>query len=229
MQEIVEVHSSQFPHRSTAHQLVPFEGRYCRPTESSKADETERQCYGLWPIAATANHACLPNAHISYIGNMLIMRATKEVKKGEEIFLSYIQASESYEHRRRYSAKKGGVACECKLCEAESRTPKELLHLRDMLHESFKDSDRGCLSTSQHASKVRIAQLQRIVAEIAKTYHPDIYTALARVNLTAPLLRVFELCALYKTSQGQTDFYLVLNAAHRYLHDGLALSRPRRY
>lgn len=41
------------------------------------------------PNTSRANHSCVPNGDRSFIGDMMIIRATREIKAGEEIRLSY--------------------------------------------------------------------------------------------------------------------------------------------
>jgi tetratricopeptide (TPR) repeat protein len=47
-------------------------------------------CLGIWPVASRANHSCLSNAEYSFLGDFMLVRANKDIPKGEEITLSYI-------------------------------------------------------------------------------------------------------------------------------------------
>jgi tetratricopeptide (TPR) repeat protein len=44
---------------------------------------------GLWTHIANANHACLSNAVRSFLGDMIILRAARDIRAGEEITISY--------------------------------------------------------------------------------------------------------------------------------------------
>ncbi|KAK8102098.1 hypothetical protein PG984_015244 [Apiospora sp. TS-2023a] len=46
-------------------------------------------CCGLWPLAARANHSCLANCRRSFVGDMVILRATQNLAAGTEVFLNY--------------------------------------------------------------------------------------------------------------------------------------------
>lgn len=41
------------------------------------------------PTTTRANHSCIPNGDRSFIGDMMILRATREIKAGVDIRLSY--------------------------------------------------------------------------------------------------------------------------------------------
>ncbi|KAK8063277.1 hypothetical protein PG996_007929 [Apiospora saccharicola] len=47
-----------------------------------------RQC-GIWPHASMINHACDANAIHSFMGDLIIIRAAKDIRKGEEITIVY--------------------------------------------------------------------------------------------------------------------------------------------
>jgi len=44
----------------------------------------------LNPALAMVNHSCIPNAFVQLVGRQAVLHAYQEIKKGEEIQISYI-------------------------------------------------------------------------------------------------------------------------------------------
>ena len=61
-------------------------------TDPTKAQRSPDNC-ALFPHASLANHSCLPNAARVFIGDALILRATRPIAKGEEILHTYVTSS----------------------------------------------------------------------------------------------------------------------------------------
>ena len=69
------------------------------------------------PIAAKANHSCDPNCVIVWEGPSLRFRTMRPIKEGEEIFISYIDASQPYSRRQHELKEKFYFTCECAKCQ----------------------------------------------------------------------------------------------------------------
>lgn len=67
---------------------------------------------GIWLLACRANHSCIPNFCRAFVGDMLILRASKSIPKDTEIFDSYITPSDSFPDRRT-NLNGYGFECEC--------------------------------------------------------------------------------------------------------------------
>ena len=61
---------------------------------------------GLYALQSTCNHSCEPNAEVTfpYSNSTLAVKATKSIKSGEEIFISYVD--ECCLERSRHSRQK---------------------------------------------------------------------------------------------------------------------------
>jgi hypothetical protein len=46
------------------------------------------------PILAQANHSCSPNAVVVFDGRSVALRALESISKGDQVFISYITATE---------------------------------------------------------------------------------------------------------------------------------------
>ena len=71
------------------------------------------------------NHSCIPNAQaeVRDDGHVTIS-ALRDLAKDEEVLISYVDATESYDERRKTLAMHYGFECRCERCVTEGR--KEL-------------------------------------------------------------------------------------------------------
>ena len=85
------------------------------------SEETNDSGAGMYQITSFVNHSCLPNA--TYLTNgpkygyKMILKAKKEIKKGEQIFISYIE-DQKYEDRK-IKLSQYGFDCKCLACQME--------------------------------------------------------------------------------------------------------------
>lgn len=68
------------------------------------------------PLFAKANHSCDPNCVAIWDGPKLQFRSVKPIKKGEELFISYIDPSQPYNRRKRELEDKFYFTCKCSKC-----------------------------------------------------------------------------------------------------------------
>ncbi|KAG9600336.1 SET domain-containing protein, partial [Aureobasidium melanogenum] len=68
---------------------------------SARMTMTTPKSTGLWIHIANANHACLSNAVRSFIGDLIILRAAKDINNGEEITISYQNPAPLLEDRQK--------------------------------------------------------------------------------------------------------------------------------
>lgn len=78
---------------------------------------------GLWITAAYTNHSCLPNVEKEFVGDLLLLRATRNIAAGDEVYHSYV-AGGSYKERRKALMTTWNFECDCKLCIRESKSVK---------------------------------------------------------------------------------------------------------
>ncbi len=64
----------------------------------SRETESGGMAIGLWTYVCYMNHRCVPNSMRSFLGDVLISRATRDIRKGEELFPS-IRASQGSDGR----------------------------------------------------------------------------------------------------------------------------------
>jgi hypothetical protein len=71
------------------------------------------------PILALANHSCSPNAVVVFDGRSVALRALDSIKKGEQVFISYITAVEDRTSRQRDLKQRYFFDCQCEKCRED--------------------------------------------------------------------------------------------------------------
>jgi hypothetical protein len=132
---------------------------------------------GLWARHAYINHDCVPNVRIDYIGDLMMLRAARPLKAGEEIFHSYNQSLD-FEARQAMLLSTWGFECVCDLCTAEKKDGKEL---RDKRMELVGEADAFVEKTPwAGAKRLALRKAQRLAQAIDETFDAERYKDLPR-------------------------------------------------
>lgn len=74
----------------------------------------------LWPYYSLFNHSCDPNVTERVSGGSMVLYATRPIKKGEELYVSYVpMGNMPRQMRQRVLRKWFGESCRCLRCERE--------------------------------------------------------------------------------------------------------------
>jgi tetratricopeptide (TPR) repeat protein len=133
---------------------------------------------GLWVHAAYINHSCVPNAQKEYIGDLLIIRATRAISAGEEIFHAYDESSD-FDARQASLMTTWGFECNCRLCEAEKKDSAEVKNKREELRgeaDAFVAREPWA-----GAKRMTIIKAQKIARGIQETYNKERYEGLPKM------------------------------------------------
>lgn len=118
---------------------------------------------GVWSFISHINHSCISNISLSFIGDMAIVRATRDLEAGAELliscggplpFESYDETQERLSH--------WGFACDCALCTERKATPNEMILKR-------KSLEIPILECSQITSK-DLPDVRRVLEQLEQTY-----------------------------------------------------------
>lgn len=103
---------------------------------------------GLFPRIARINHSCRPNT--SYYWNeklnKRIVYATRKIKAGEELFVSYISLLLSREDRQK-QLDRYGFKCQCEACAQGHAAQETSDLLRVTIHKAFANFDNQLVLT----------------------------------------------------------------------------------
>lgn len=132
IRRIIDLNSFGCP-RSSAKSLLNPEG------PSGKSDSF--QSIGLWTQASYTNHSCVPNIYRSFIGDMVIIRATRNLPAGTELVWWYqpppTGETTSYLDHQKKLRQQWGFTCKCAMCRDLRDTPKVVLQRRQELRAEF--------------------------------------------------------------------------------------------
>ncbi|KAJ1490191.1 hypothetical protein T484DRAFT_1665040 [Baffinella frigidus] len=130
---------------------------------------------GIYPLAALANHACLPNCVQTFKGTAITIRAMREIPSGEEVTIAYVDVATPLVQRKADLKERYLFECECGGCsgeEAEAREASKVAWKSDHVSEELRDealklAEEACIS----AEKMRGSAdevLERVLEACAK-------------------------------------------------------------
>lgn len=143
---------------------------------------------GLWLAAARMNHACLPNTEVVFFGDMLVVRATRDLKAGDELTTNYGgRANEPYARRKKRLSTRYGFICDCALCKADAKVPLLVVNLRNQLEIKIADfvethDPVQCLTGSE-LGKSFLTEAKGLRGLLETTYNVHDYADLPRLDL----------------------------------------------
>ncbi|THX60295.1 SET domain-containing protein, partial [Aureobasidium pullulans] len=108
------------PDNSSASEIQEFVGKILRNSLTLTTPTLDPLGIALDPIACSANHSCEPNASVLFDVPRLMMRSLAPIKKGEEVFISYIDHTEPFYRRRAQLELRYCFKCECSKCRLGS-------------------------------------------------------------------------------------------------------------
>lgn len=132
---------------------------------------------GMWIQASYANHSCLANAHYAFIGDMMILRAARDIAAGDEILINYVSAAQSYPQKFLKLNLTYGFQCECALCAVEAQVSPAVFVERDRLE---READ-AFLSSQPGPNDLSRARAEELHARKKATYDNTLYGCLPRL------------------------------------------------
>ncbi|KAF2745523.1 hypothetical protein M011DRAFT_479030 [Sporormia fimetaria CBS 119925] len=124
--------------------VVNHTSYFCRPSLKLYEEEVlkrvkpsaERKDCGFWVLPSYINHSCLGNCQRSFIGDLFILRATRDLPKDTELVTPYVLGSgPGFEAQMR---KTWGFTCTCPLCLYTKTLPDEFKSKETKLINSIK-------------------------------------------------------------------------------------------
>ncbi|KAI5268225.1 hypothetical protein E4T47_07788 [Aureobasidium subglaciale] len=136
---------------------------------------------GLWLHASAINHSCLFNAEHSFIGDMIIFRATRDIAKDEEITTLYKEINADYDTRDT-AFRTWNFSCDCKMCKADRACPAT--GRRKYILQQAKDflAKLPLLNATVEPRKI-ILMFEDLIGQLEKTYPDELYNGLPRLGL----------------------------------------------
>lgn len=168
----------------------------CFSSPLSTYDDTKptynsaRMAKGLWAHSSLMNHSCVPNTMRSFVGDMLICRATRDVKEGEELFQQYVPVKTLVDVRNEEFKEGWGFECHCGLCEGERRSsPQKLEKVKESMLALEKFLDKKPSSGTNKGTPIivpdaTIRTVDKMMRQLEDLHEAEVYEALALPRLT---------------------------------------------
>jgi hypothetical protein len=133
---------------------------------------------GLWIHVANANHACLSNAWRSFLGDMIILRAARDIKNGEEITLCYQKPAPLLEDRQKTLSDSWGFRCNCLLCTSEAELGVKMHTLAEHVETSLAFMGDRNLDAILAADSELIAMAEIVAEDLEEVYADNLMRGL---------------------------------------------------
>ncbi|KAH7723058.1 TPR domain-containing protein [Aphelenchoides avenae] len=135
-------------------------------------DDNPPRITGLWLLPSCFRHSCLGTAYMAFYGDVAVVHALVDVKRGEEVTIigDGVHPFDSYRERKcdiKAIMRRSGFSCTCRLCEFDrndllERKRRELVLSIDD-HVRRAETRAVCVSAAVEA-------ITRILHEIRATY-----------------------------------------------------------
>ena len=106
----------------------------------------------LHPYAALINHSCDFNSTVGFDGEELFIKAIRPIKKGEQIFISYIDTTTPKTVRCKELSERYYFDCKCSKCAKGTDTVEDGFQEPVQDKEALETAERKALELMQQAS-----------------------------------------------------------------------------
>ena len=141
-------------------------------TPSTRGAGNEEQ--GLFVHASHIDYSCMPNTARAFVGDLLIVRATRAIKAGEQLSATETELFDDYEHTKNFISKTLRSHCECAICVAEQQTSPEQRIIRqealELVAAYCKTSEKFDKDTSKAKLDSAISRGVQLANKLSATY-----------------------------------------------------------
>ncbi|KAF7196375.1 RNA polymerase II-associated protein 3, partial [Pseudocercospora fuligena] len=141
---------------------------------------------GVWICASYVNHDCICNANRAFIGDMMIVRAIRDIAKDEEITMQYQSPDDGIEAFQNQLKKSWGFRCTCELCNAEANVEASKQKLRNgatRKARAFLEDPTNVLDDEHIPGLGRTKQAEKLYKILESTYEEKLFANLPRPAL----------------------------------------------
>lgn len=120
------------------------QGRTLFRDDDAGPDSKSHSTSGVYPLIAHINHACIKTASRSFIGDVQIVRAARDMEAGTELLFWY-KAPEEYKSYAETQAglSNWGFKCQCALCLAKKSWSTQAMRTRQDLRGQLLRAMKG--------------------------------------------------------------------------------------
>jgi SET domain len=129
---------------------------------TDKSEKSHHSC-GIWTRAAYLNHCCTSTARRAFIGDMMVIRATRDMAIGTEITFWYHSPINNTVADLQKKLDHWGFVCDCAICEDSRATSTTVIAERKRLLKKAKQ-------LFNTASAIQTNRIERVLEDLEKTY-----------------------------------------------------------
>jgi hypothetical protein len=159
---------------------------------------------GFWIHTSYINHSCLPNSVRTFLGDLLLVRATRDVLAGEEITAQYVTPDLTFGNRQQKYKVTWGFECDCRLCKVDVAAGKELERQRMLLFNELRETAQSlCARPYTVTALKKFAKSLRV---LEATYEEGLFDHLPKLCLVHPTLFLTEAWRTLKVVDKGMDY-----------------------
>ncbi|KFY68509.1 hypothetical protein V496_01031 [Pseudogymnoascus sp. VKM F-4515 (FW-2607)] len=135
-------------------------------------DEQENAFHscGIWTRASYINHSCFSSARRSFIGDMMIIRATRDLEKDTELSFWYITPNRVNQNDLQDKLKNWGFQCTCPICSDVKSTSSLVIRKRERLRNSIDKSLEVASLGGRKLGNGTLQKMEHLLDELNQTY-----------------------------------------------------------
>lgn len=138
------------------------------PTGNKTSEQKGHHSCGIWTYASYINHSCTNSACRAFIGNMMIVRASRDMEAGTEITFWYKPPGDTKSAKDLDEVHKHwDFVCGCAICLDARATSAAILMKRQKLTEDVK---RAFHFDTPTAPQIELERIERLLDTLSQTY-----------------------------------------------------------
>ncbi|KAL4733275.1 hypothetical protein BDV11DRAFT_210334 [Aspergillus similis] len=169
-----------------------------RPSED--AEKMFESC-GIWPLASYINHSCDSNARHSFIGDMMVVRATRDIPDNTELTFWYLSPLTDNSPTKPLDLRHWGFKCSCIICTDIAQTSRKELKRRSTLLDTLKKL------FNSHTRFPDPMRIEALLSAIEETYSRPA-SEVPRIALWGPAISLASLYTAHGNSRKAIEFGL---------------------
>ncbi|KAL2839285.1 hypothetical protein BJY01DRAFT_250596 [Aspergillus pseudoustus] len=141
----------------------------------SQLEHTEDKKFhscGVWRLASYINHSCNSNVRRSFIGDMMVVRATRDLPANTELLFWYAEPSEdggTSKAAKQPNLKHWGFKCSCVICQDLIETEASDIRKRRRVTGDMLNAFQA-LNKSRKPKPAIIDRIEELVSQLEETY-----------------------------------------------------------
>jgi hypothetical protein len=132
----------------------------------------------------------LPNSVRTFIGDLLLLRATRDIAAGEEITAQYVTPELIFFDRQQRYKGTWGFECDCQLCGVDGKVGEEVESQRTALFEELRSTAQRLGNSTPTVTALK--KFAKRLMGLESLYSADTYAQLPKLCLVHPTLFLAE-------------------------------------